>query len=294
MKRALLPLFALAAAAVALRPAPARADAAEDALRRWVAVPERYADRDADASLPVALGLFGGACQTGLVEDDVTALRFGLASHHHNVGVLDFNLAYARSDGRQRGVQFGGVNVVEGPLRGVQLGWLGNGAGVLEGTASVGAQIALLGNYADSLRGAQAGLLFNRNCTGTGLQLALLCNFSDTFRGLQIGGVNLDGEDVRGVQFGVLNAGAKRFSGLQIGALNGCRGEAHGLQLSLFNSASDLHGVQLGLFNLATESNGWQIGLYNDARVCRGVQIGLLNYASDGDLPLLPFFRAAF
>ena len=282
----------LVAAALAAR--AAAPDPAEAAIARWIDQPAPYAASRGEAVLPVALGLFGEGSQTGKPADDVSALRLGLASEHHNVGVFDWNLLYGYAGGAQRGLQLGGVNVVEGPLSGIQLGLLVNVCGVLENTPSAGAQAALLVNYADSLDGLQAGLAFNRNGTGSGLQLALVSNFSDRFRGIQLAAVNLDGDDVRGAQLGVVNAGAQFFSGQQLGLLNGCPGEQHGLQLAILNTAGTVHGVQFGLFNLATGSRGWQIGLYNDLQHASGVQIGLLNWASDADYPLLPFFRASF
>ncbi|MBQ6104299.1 MAG: hypothetical protein IJL06_11590 [Kiritimatiellae bacterium] len=282
-------VLALAAAAAA----GAGPDPAESAIARWIDQPEPYVRSEGAGSRPVALGLFGNA-QTGSPDDDVSLLRLGLATDHHNVGVLDFNLFYGHSGGFQRGLQFGAVNVVEGPLSGIQLGLLASVCGVLENSPSAGAQASLLVNYADGLDGIQLGLAFNRNGTGSGLQLGGVANFSDRFRGIQFALVNLDGDDVRGAQLGLINAGATEFHGLQLGAINGCAGDQHGLQFGILNTAGTMNGLQFGLVNMATTSRGWQIGIYNDVQHCAGVQIGLANWASDAGFPLLPFFRASF
>ena len=258
-------LLPLAFATLAAR--GAGSDPAEAALARWVDRPEPYVRTEGKTVHPVALGVFGGA-QTGAPEDDVAGLRLGLATEHHNVGVFDLNLLYGYSGGFQRGFQLGSVNVVEGPLSGMQLGILVSVCGVLENSPSTGAQASLLVNYADGLDGVQLGLAFNRNGVGS--------------------------DDIRGAQLGLINAGAKEFRGLQLGAVNGCAGEQHGLQIGLLNTAGAMNGVQFGLVNMATTSRGWQIGLYNDVQHAAGVQIGLANWATDADLPLLPFFRASF
>ena len=287
------PVLLLLAAAAALARG-AGTDPAEAAIARWIDQPKPYAASKGAASHPVALGLFGAGAETGAPEDDVAGLRLGLVSDHHNVGVLDLNLLYGHTGGRENGFQLGGVNVVEGPLSGVQLGLLVSVCGVLENSPSTGAQAALLVNYADGLDGVQLGLAFNRNGEGSGLQIGAVANFSDRFRGIQLAAINMDGDDIRGAQLGFVNAGAKEFRGLQLGAVNGCAGEQHGLQVGLLNTAGTMNGVQFGLVNMATTSRGWQIGIYNDVQHAAGVQIGLANWATDADLPLLPFFRASF
>ena len=289
-RRILLPM----AAAAALASRAAGADPAEAAIARWIEQPTPYVHSEAAVSHPVALGLFGAGAETGSPEDDVAGIRLGLVSDHHNVGVFDLNLFYGHAGGCERGLQLGGVNVVEGPLSGVQLGLLANVTGVLEPSPSTGAQAALLVNYADELAGVQLGLAFNRNGEGSGLQLGAVANFSDRFRGIQLAAINMDGDDVRGAQLGLINAGAKEFHGLQLGAINGAAGDQHGLQLGLLNTAGTMNGVQFGLVNMATTSRGWQIGIYNDVQHAAGVQIGLANWATDAEYPLLPFVRVSF
>ena len=285
-------LTALAAAALAAR--GAGSDPAESAIARWIDQPTPYSYSAGKAEHPLALCLFGGGAQTGSPEDDVAGLRIGLVSDHHNVGVLDISLLYGHSGGCQRGLQFGAVNVVEGPLSGIQIGLLASVCGVLDESPSAGAQASLLVNYADGLDGVQFGLAFNRNGTGSGIQLGAVANFSDRFRGIQLAMINMDGDDVRGAQLGLINAGAKEFHGLQLGAINGAAGEQHGLQIGLLNTAGTMNGVQFGLVNMATTSRGWQIGVYNDVQHAAGVQIGLANWATDAEYPLLPLVRVSF
>ena len=253
-----------------------------------------YRPSRAAASLPVDFAL-GFGIQFGLPEDDVDLLRLGLfGAEHHNVGGLDLNLTYGYASGEARALQLAPVNVVEGPLTGVQFGVV-NVSGVLRESPSTGAQLGLLVNYADGMDGVQTALLVNRAGTGSGVQLAAGCNFSDRYRGVQVALVNLDGDDVHGAQIGFVNVGAKEFSGLQLGAFNGSpEGSYRGWQAGLLNTADTLSGVQVGLVNLADSAEGWQVGLYNDARTLRGVQIGLLNRVVESDLPFLPFLRLSY
>ena len=274
-----IPALLLCAAAAAALGASRPVDPAEAAIARWIDQPAPYVASEGETTRPVALGLFGEGAQTGTAKDDVSLLRLGLASEHNNVSILDLNLFYGRTFGRQRGLQFGGANVADGPLSGIQLGWIGNAAGILDDAPSAGAQIAPFANYAESLAGVQLGLGLNRNGEGAGLQIGGVANFSDR---------------IRGAQLGLINAGAKEFHGLQLGAINGAAGDQHGLQLGLLNTAGTMNGLQFGLVNMATASRGWQIGVYNDVQHAQGVQIGLLNWASDAEYPLLPLVRVSF
>lgn len=299
--KARLPLL-LSLAVLAAAPASARShrrNGGEAPAPRYTAasvltITEPYRPSRAAASLPADFAL-GFGIQFGLPEDDVDLFRLGLfGAEHHNVGGVDLNLTYGYASGEARAFQLAPVNVVEGPLTGVQLGIV-NVTGVLRDAPSVGGQLGLLVNYADGMDGVQAALLVNRAGTGSGVQLAAGCNFSDRYRGLQLALVNLDGDDVHGAQIGLINVGAKVFSGLQFGAFNGTPdGSFDGWQVGLLNTADVLSGVQFGLVNLADRLDGWQIGLYNDARASRGVQIGLLNRVVEDPHPWLPFLRLSF
>lgn len=269
---------------------PAPLHTAESVLR----LPEPYRPSRGAASLPADFAL-GFGIQVGLPQDDVELLRLGLfGAEHHNVGGFDLNFTYGYASGEARALQIAPVNVVEGPLKGVQLGVV-NVSGVLREAPSTGGQLGLLVNYADGMDGVQTALLVNRAGTGSGVQLAAGCNFSDRYRGVQFALVNLDGDEIRGAQIGFINVGAKDFTGLQLGAFNGSpEGSYHGWQVGALNTADTLSGVQLGLANLADSAEGWQVGLYNDARTLRGVQIGLLNRVAESDIPFLPFLRLSY
>ena len=264
---------------------------------------ERFAPRaptlraeSSGRAAPVVLALCPGV-QTASEKEDCLLLRLGLiGSQNHDVSGLDLNLFYGGASGAERAVQLGAVNIVYGPLTGAQLGLL-NVSGVLQrpNSGAAGFQIGLLGNYADSLHGAQAGLLMNRAAgASAGVQLAVGCNFSDRFRGIQLAAVNLQGDDIRGIQLGVANAGATDFAGLQLGLVNAGGDRFHGVQVAAANTVGTLDGgLQFGLANFAGDAQGWQIGRYNDARTLRGVQIGLLNVVDSADLPFLPLVRVA-
>ena len=300
------------AAAPRFDPIPERFDrpAVEHFAPRTAPVParydrpasERFAPRTArnyepglgEGTLPVVLALWPGV-QFGYEQDDVSLLRFGLlGSRNHTVALLDFNLFYGRATGAERALQFGAVNVADGPLAGVQFGLL-NVSGILEGSKSSGLQIGFLGNYSESLAGGQAGFLMNRAQSGAGVQLAAVCNFADRFRGVQAAVVNLDGDEIRGVQLGVANAGAKDFAGIQLGLVNAGGPRFRGAQVAAVNTLGALDGgFQLGAVNLAGDVAGWQIGVYNSAATLRGVQIGLLNVVESADLPVLPLRRVSF
>lgn len=282
----------------------AAAAAASDGIPEWYDRPasERfaraaepvYAPELGEGTLPVVLALWPGV-QFGYVQDDVSLLRFGLfGSRNHNVSILDFNLFYGRANGAETALQFGAVNVVDGPFRGAQVGLL-NVSGVLDGSESTGLQFGLLGSYSDSLAGAQAALLFNRAPTCTGVQLAAVANFSDRLHGIQLAAVNFWGDEIRGAQLGAVNVGAKDFAGIQLGLINSNEGRFAGAQVALLNITPSLdRGLQLGVANFGGEAVGLQIGVFNHAQTLRGAQIGLLNHVEESDVPFLPLVRVAF
>ena len=281
MKRTSAALLALLAvlSASAAAPVPERFDrpASESFAPRAA---HRHAAAASTGAAAVVLAVWPGV-QTASEKEDCLLLRLGLiGSLNNDVSGLDLNLFYGGASGAERALQLGAVNIVYGPLTGVQFGLL-NVSGVLQrpNSGSAGFQIGLLGNYSDGLRGAQAGFLLNRVQTGAGVQLAA---------------VNLEADEFRGAQLGVANAGAKDFAGLQIGLVNAGGARFHGVQVAAANTVGTLDGgLQFGLANFARDAQGWQIGLYNDARTLRGVQVGLLNVVHSADLPFFPFVRVA-
>lgn len=160
--------------------------------------------------------------------------RFGLDLIYGRAGELDgglqvgtVNLVIGKpgvATGAMSGVQlapFFGVNYASGHAGGLQIAFLGNGAGdgVEGGQVSLGANVA-----AGDVDGAQLSWVAN---VATG-----------KLRGLQFGGVNVAG-DVAGAQVGFVNV-AKKFDGLAIG---------------LVNIADDIDGVPIGLLSV-TKSGG--------------------------------------
>lgn len=297
-------LFAVAAAfALAVPSARGAAPAVLGDLAPYFEPEKPYRAEAGADRLAVALGLFP-PLQLGGDGTDVSLLRLGLVSRHHNVSGADLSLLHGRTRAAFSGVQFSGLNVVEGPAHGVQIGVLANVAGTIPESGSAGAQLALVANWADAFDGIQFAFGFNRNGSGGFAQVAAICNSFEEFGGVQVAAVNLRGRTFRGVQFGALNGGADSFSGLQLGLLANSavplgsvehHARMDGWQISpLVNAADEIDGGQVSLVNLAADVRGVQIGLYNQARRLRGVQIGLLNHCDASDIPFLPLCRAAF
>lgn len=297
--------FAGAAAALALAAPAARgaAPAVLGDLAQYFEPEKPYRAESGADRLAVALGLFP-PLQLGGDGTDVSLLRLGLVSRHHNVSGADFSLLFGRARGAFSGVQFSGLNVVEGPARGIQLGVLANVAGTIPESRSAGVQLALFANWADAFDGIQLAFGFNRDGDGGFAQIAAICNSFEDFSGVQVSAVNLRGKAFRGVQLGALNGGADSFSGLQLGLMANSavplgslehHARMDGWQVApLVNAADEIAGGQVSLVNLAADVHGVQIGLYNQARRLRGVQIGLLNHCDASDIPFLPLCRAAF
>ena len=298
-------LFTAAAAALALAVPAARgaAPAVLGDLAQYFEPEKPYRAEAGADRLAVALGLFP-PLQLGGDGTDVSFLRLGLVSRHHNVSGADLSLLCGRARAAFSGVQLSVLNVVEGPVHGVQVGVLANVAGTIPESGSAGAQLALVANWADAFDGIQFAFGFNRDGAGGFAQVAAICNSFEDFGGVQVAAVNLRGKTFRGVQFGALNGGADSFSGLQIGLLANSavplgsvehHARMSGWQVSpLVNAADEIDGGQASLVNLAADVRGVQIGLYNQARRLHGVQIGLLNHCDASDIPFLPLCRASF
>ena len=117
----------------------------------------------------------------------------------------------------------------ENPQTGAALGFVNGSTGT-----SVGFQLGLLGNYADSYKGVMWGWILNR--------------VSNNFTGWQAALVNLNGGTLTGLQSGFFN----------------CADGVKGVQYGCVNYTTALKGVQLGIVNWAeTCSAGVQIGLAN-------------------------------
>jgi hypothetical protein len=173
----------------------------------------------------LSLNLFGGQAQ------DIRGLQFSFGSNTAGRGM--------------EGVQLGALNFAEGP--------------------SAGLQFAILGNA--------------RASDHSGAQLAFIGNDADTVRGLQLAGINHAGRG-HGVQFGLINAAGSQM-GIQAGALNAARAQS-GIQAGGLNVAGSQSGIQAGLFNIADTAAGLQIGPVNYATHSDGYVLGLINVILNG------------
>jgi hypothetical protein len=135
------------------------------------------------------------------------------------------------------GVQLsGGLNLVSGPVEGVQLGFVNIGAVLVDGL-----QLGLLDIAAGDIQGAQVALA--NIATG---ELA----------GLQVGLFNLAGASFEGLQLGLLDIAAGESSGAQIGLLNLAVQDLRGSQLGLLNiGAGPVDGTMIGLLNIAEDAD---------------------------------------
>jgi hypothetical protein len=113
------------------------------------------------------------------------------------------------------GVQLGGgLNLVAGPVQGVQVGLINTGAVLVDGV-----QVGLVDVAAGHVRGAQVALVNVATEPAVGVQLGLFNLAGTTFDGLQLGLVDIAGE-TSGTQLGLVNIGTGRVAGTMIGLLN--------------------------------------------------------------------------
>jgi hypothetical protein len=170
------------------------------------------------------------------------------------------------------------VHLVDGPVRGFQLGDLA----VASGTDMRGFQLAGLaaGSGAD-LHGFQvAGLAAGARGGATGGQLAGLVSWAGgPLLGGQVAGIVTSAAGGQGGQIaGVANVSDGDFRGAQISGVANLARRFRGPQISgVFNGAETLNGVQIAVVNVGGDVNGAQIGVVNVARHARGTQIGVVN-----------------
>lgn len=102
----------------------------------------------------------------------------------------------------------------ENPQTGAALGFVNGSNG-----KSVGFQLCLLGNYADSYKGVMWGWILNRVSNSfTGWQSAMVNLTEGTLTGLQSGFLNF-ADGVKGVQYGCVNY-TTALNGVQLGVVN--------------------------------------------------------------------------
>lgn len=134
-------------------------------------------------------------------------------------------------------------------------------------------------------------LCFTKAKDVSGAQISVVGNYANKVKGLQISGFgNMAESDVSGFQLaGLLNSTAKDISGFQISTIVNIANKMRGLQTTgFFNGVgSDISGIQIGLINTSDRMKGIKIGVFNYSRRMTGVEIGLLNVISQGALPFM-------
>ncbi|XYH92609.1 LA_2272 family surface repeat-containing protein [Sorangium sp. So ce1128] len=152
------------------------------------------------------------------------------------------------------------ANLVLGPARGAQLTGGLNLAGSLHG-----AQVGPLNVVAGPVDGVQGGVL---NIAGPvdGVQGGAVNIAAGSVAGAQLGLVNVAAGESTGVQVSLLNAAVSKSTDVQISLANVAAGESTGTQLGLVNVATGkVGGAQIGLVNYADESP-LSLGLLNIVR----------------------------
>jgi hypothetical protein len=242
-------------------------------------------------ALVAAIAVLGCACSTTWTPFQGSILNPAqLFSESTDVRGVRVNVLYGKN-ARVDGLDVGGANRVEDGVRGLQLAWLVNVAGELDGV-----QIGLGYNVTEGrARGLQALSGVNHARELYGLQL-LGFNYSRSVVGAQIGPANQAEDHLTGLQLSLINH-AGSINGLQIGGWHNRSGPVNGVQIGgLVNQATELVGVQIGgLGNEAKGLVGLQIGgLVNRAEGLVGLQIGLLNFNKGGLLPVFPLVNFGF
>ena len=183
----------------------------------------------------------------------IPALGFpgqGAGPYSHN---LSLNLLVGHAQDIH-GFQFSLLlNRVDGELHGMQLSAAANRSG----GAARGMQLTGLVNYAESLRGLQAGILSNTAARLDGFQAGMV-NAAGRARGLQVGAVNAAWRGT-GVQAGLVNV-AGRFTGVQAGLLNIAK-KADGAVLGPLNIIGNgLHDLEVSLDEKSMLRTAVQLG----------------------------------
>lgn len=172
--------------------------------------PEKKAAPAGERTLPLQMSLVSPLAFVD-EENSVNGIRLNLISGvNKNVFGLDLGLAN-RTTVAQKGLQFGGVNIVEGELTGLQIGFV-NWTGV----KAMGWQWGFVNGTKGDIQGGQAGLV--DIAIGSASYQCGLVNYGGRTEGFQFGAVNV-ADSVSGLQVGILNY-THKLSGLQIGILN--------------------------------------------------------------------------
>jgi hypothetical protein len=164
----------------------------------------------------------------------------------------------------ERAVSFNLLGGFSGSVRGFELGGVFN----LETRALCGAQLSGgLNLVTGPVQGVQVGLINTGTVLVKGLQLGLVDIADGQVRGAQVALANVATDALVGAQWGLFNLAGARFEGLQFGLVDIAIQKTSGAQIGLLNVAGeDVDGVQLGLVNVAAERvEGTMIGLLNVA-----------------------------
>ncbi|HTN86002.1 MAG TPA: hypothetical protein VL242_20020 [Sorangium sp.] len=154
----------------------------------------------------------------------------------------------------------GGANLALGPARGAQLT-----AGLNLATSLRGAQVGPINVVTGPVDGVQGGVL---NVAGPvdGVQGGAVNVAAGSVAGAQLGLVNVAVGESTDVQVSLLNAAVSKSTDAQISLANVAAGESTGTQIGLVNVATGkVRGAQIGLVNYADESP-LSLGLFNIVR----------------------------
>jgi hypothetical protein len=175
----------------------------------------------------------------------------------------------------ERHVSFNWLGGISGSVRGFELGGLLN----VNTRASCGLQLSYGVNLVyGPVAGVQIGLANVSSTLTEGVQLGAANLSLGRHDGAQLGAFNLATRGLHGVQFGSVNVALEKMRGAQLSNLNIASGEASGLQLGQLNIATDsFEGAQIGVLNLSGgRVAGAMIGIVNIAENSPAA-VGLFN-----------------
>lgn len=203
---------------------------------------------------------------------------------------LSINLLYGRTGGLN-GIELSGLaGVIEGDVRGIQIGGLGSLSGNVTGI-----QIGGLGSLTADINGFQIGGLLTGASNLRGIQVSGLIGLANDINGIQISGLIGLGNNIKGIKATGILGIANNVRGIHLTGILGMANNIKGMQLSgIANISNDVRGIQFNgiggiannvnglqfsdIANIANEINGAQIaGVFNRARTVRGFQFALVN-----------------
>lgn len=151
-------------------------------------------------------------------------------------------------------------------LNGIQIG-LANGESAFEG--AVGMVMIPLCLVAALDHGGSCPLYSDatahQDSAVNGAQVGLITNLTESLKGFQISTfINLAGHSLDGVQVAAFFNGTGGVQGLQLAFINVAKENIDGLQIGIFNNVDKgVEGVQAGIINVCKNLKGLQIGALN-------------------------------